>query len=243
VNLMTSILVVDGHPTTRAVRSRVLSEAGYHVTQARSARAAIDSLLPDNARVALALIEVGLPDCDGFDLCQQIKASRPELPVILISADYRSSQARRDGFSAGADAYLVEPMPATRLVDTVRQLLSADDAGVPPPGGVVRTTQSGCILWVNHVAARLLNIGERAAPGRNLLTFFNGNRHHLQQEIMRAAGGQVCELEASLRPRERKPFDLRIDLSRPSDGQPGELEWLIAPVDRDTPDAEAAGNR
>jgi DNA-binding response OmpR family regulator len=230
---MTSILITDGHLPTRSLRSRILREAGYHVVEARTARAALDSLLQSREAISLALIEVGLPDGDGFELCQQLKTAHPALPVILISADYRSAQARRDGFSAGANASLVEPMTHARLIDAVRRLLNEDDVSPSQPEGVVRTTQSGCILWVNEVAARLLNIGERAAPGRNLLTFFNGNRDHLQQEIMRASGGQVCELEASLRPRERKPFDLRIDLSMPSDGQPGELEWLIEPVGRE----------
>jgi DNA-binding response OmpR family regulator len=239
---MTSILIVDGNSTTRAARSRALKDAGCDMTEVRTGRAAIEALLSPNA-ISLVLIEVGLPDGDGFDVCQQIKAAHPDLPVVLISAVYRSSQARRDGFTAGADAYLVEPMSPGRLIDTIRHLLTEDDGDVLRPSGVVRTTHSGCILWVNNIAARLLNIGERAAPGRNLLTFFNGNRELLQQEIGRAAGGQVCELEASLRPRERKPFDLRIDLSTPSDGQPGELEWLIEPIHSDAPAPALVGRR
>ena len=240
---MTSILIVDGHQPTSSMRARILTEAGHRVIEAPTAADTVDILLKSPAEISLLLIEVGLPDGDGFQLCQQIKAERPDLPVILISAVYRSAQARRDGLSAGADGYLVEPMPPARLVEAVNHLLAEKDDDVTPPSGVVRTTQSGCILWVNPIAARLLNIGERAAPGRNLLTFFNGNRDHLQQEIIRAAGGQVCELEASLRPRERKPFDLRIDLSTPPDGQPGELEWLIEPVGSDTAAMQAAAQR
>jgi DNA-binding response OmpR family regulator len=240
---MSTILITDGSLPTRSVRSRILRDAGYQIVEARSARAAVDAVLLDSTAIALALIDVALPDSDGFELCQELKTIQPALPVVLISAVYRSAQARRDGFGAGADAYLVEPMPPARLVQAIRRLVTGHD-DVVQQSGVVRTTRSGCIIWVDGTAARLLNIGERAAPGRNLLTFFNGGRAQLQEEIVRAEGGQVCEMEASLRPRERRPLDLHVDLSTPSDGQPGELEWLLEPVARSTgPGTQAAPHR
>lgn len=95
---------------------------------------------------------------------------------------------------------------------------------------VVRTTGSGSILWINDAAARMLNLGQRAAPGRNLLTFFNGGRVRLQQELVRASTGQVCELKADLRPRERRPLGVRIDLTAAEER--GEIEWLMEPANQ-----------
>lgn len=95
---------------------------------------------------------------------------------------------------------------------------------------VVRTTGSGSILWINDAAARMLNLGQRAAPGRNLLTFFNGGRVRLQQELVRASTGQVCELQADLRPRERRPLGVRIDLTAAEER--GEIEWLMEPANQ-----------
>lgn len=115
-------------------------------------------------------------------------------------------------------------------METIRQLTSPDGRPPSPPPGVIRTTASGRILWVNDVAAGLLNISERAAPGRSLLVFFNGDRGRLLDEMARAMSGQVCEIETPLRPRERRPFMARVDLSTAPDVQSVELEWVLEPI-------------
>jgi DNA-binding response OmpR family regulator len=176
--------------------------------------------------LALVLLDVGLPDGDGFDVCHEIKSSHPGLPVVLISSVYRSAHARRHGISAGADAYLVEPMSPERLVDTVRRLTSPEAPADETPA-VLRTTASGIIVSLNERGAALLNIAPRAASGRNLLTFLNGDRGRVQVEMARAAGGEVCEFDAPLRPRERRPLTIRVDLAPAVDGGPGELEWVV----------------
>ena len=227
---MNPILIVDDHEPGRFLRSRQLTAAGFAVTERRTAQDALEAALSSVSPPGLVLLDVGLPDGDGFSVCQRIKEARPAMPVVLVSATYRTAQARRDGFTAGADAYLVDPTPPDRLIATIRQFTSPGAAVVPQPEAVVRTNSSGIIRWTNHAGARMLNIGERAAAGRNLLTFFNGGRARLEMELLRAASGQVCEFEASLRPRERKPLDVRLDLAAPEDGQADELEWLISPV-------------
>jgi len=226
---MTSILIAEDHEPAMFLRSRLLSSAGFAITETQSASATLDAVFNTPSPPALVLLDVGLPDGNGFDVCERIKASKPEIPVVLISAVYRTSQSRRDGLTAGADAYLVDPIPPERLIDTVRRLTSHADSTPAPPLAIVRTTTSGTILWVNDVAARLLNIGERAAPGRNILTFFNGGRMRLQQELARAAAGQVCEMDAALRPRERRPLMVQIDLASAGDGNGQELEWILDP--------------
>ena len=225
-----SVLIVDDHEPGRYLRKRQLLDAGFSVTECGTAHNALEAALSDVAPPKLILLDVGLPDGDGFTVCERIKAARPSLPVVLVSAIYRTAQARRDGFQSGADAYLVDPTTPERLVATIRQLTSPITAAPVPAGAVVRTSGSGVIHWVNQAGARMLNIGERAASGRNLLTFFNGGRASLELELLRASSGQVCEFEASLRPRERKPLNVRLDLAIPDDGAAGELEWLITPT-------------
>jgi len=227
-NPMNPILIVDDHEPGRFLRSRLLTDAGFNVTERSTAHDALEVALSSVSPPRLVLLDVGLPDGDGFSVCERIKQARPAMPVVLVSAIYRTAQARRDGFTAGADAYLVDPVPAERLIATVRQFTSTDATPPVPPDAVVRTSTSGIIRWTNQAGARMLNIGERAAAGRNLLTFFNGGRARLEMELLRAASGQVCEFEASLRPRERKPIDVRLDLAAPEDGQADELEWLIS---------------
>ena len=226
---MSSVLIAESHVPTRCLRARILEDAGFAVSQSDSGSSALSAVRqaepPD-----LVLLEVGLPDASGYQVCEEIKGARPSLPVILISGIYRTAQARRDGLKAGADAYLVDPTPATRLVDAVRRLTVQPDETPDIEYAVARTTPGGTILWINDIAARLLNITKRAAPGRNLLTFFNGERVRLQTEVARAAAGQVCELSAMLRPRERRPFAVRLDLAAADQGGIGEVEWILEPV-------------
>ena len=118
--------------------------------------------------VDLVLLDVGLPDGNGVTVCEQIKKARETLPVVLVSAIYRTADVRRKGRNAGADAYLVEPISARRLVETVLSLTDPDNASMPS-WATVRTTAGARILWLDDVAAGLLNIKDRGARGRDLL--------------------------------------------------------------------------
>src|SRR5688572_22535215 len=105
---MGSILVAEDHAPSRYVRARVLTDAGYRIVQSDSAAATLDAVADSGATLGLVLLDVGLPDGNGFDVCTHIKAAHPRLPVILVSAVYRTAHARRDGLATGADAYLVD---------------------------------------------------------------------------------------------------------------------------------------
>ncbi len=171
---------------------------------------------------------LSLPDGSGFDVGSQIKTTRPDLPVVLkSSAVYRSAHARRDGFGAGADAYVGDPIPPARLVNLIQALTAPEQAPPDRPRAVLVTTPHGNIVSADERAAALLNVGVRALRGRDLLTFFNGDRARLRAETAAAAAGQVCDVDASLRPRDRKPVKVRVDLAVSLDGGPGELEWTI----------------
>ena len=227
---MTAILNAEDHAPARFLRSRLLADAGFDVAESASAQATIEAALNIQDPPSLVLLDVGLPDGNGFDVCERIKVERPTLPVVLISAVYRTAHARRDGISVGADAYLVEPTPPERLIGTIRRLTIPGERAPTSPVAAIRTNAGGTIVWVNDVAARLLNVGARAAPGRSLLTFFNGGRSRLQEELTRAVAGQVCEIDAELRPRERKPFLVHLDLAAASERYQGEIEWIVAPA-------------
>jgi DNA-binding response OmpR family regulator len=117
-------------------------------------------------------MDVGLPDGDGFDACEQIKSARPELPVVLISSVYRTTESRREGFRAGADAYLIEPVDPAVLVRTISQMVGDYPRAPAASPATVRTSPDARIVRANAAAARLLNVGERGAVGRSVLTFF-----------------------------------------------------------------------
>ncbi len=116
------ILVVDDSAPNRDVLLGVLSDAGHRVTAAASGAAALAALAEE--RPDLVLLDVSLPDVDGFDLCRQVKA-RPEtefLPVILLTA-HDELRDRTLSAHAGADDFLTYPIHRLELVSRVGSLL------------------------------------------------------------------------------------------------------------------------
>jgi len=106
----------------------------------------------------------------------------------------------------------------------------------PPGVGDVSviTNAVGEILEISPDAARLLNLSQRGARGRNLATFFVEDRPKLLAELLRAADGEQIDRTASLQPRDRRPMRVRVDVSRLA-SKPGErisLRWVISPDPR-----------
>lgn len=220
------VLNVEDHEPARFLRTRTLENAGYVVEEAGSAREAMSLAAADPA-IRIALIDVGLPDSDGFELCEQLKAARPEVPVVMISSIYRSVSARQQGRGMGADGYLLDPLPGYRLVRTLDRLLTA----APPAhdAAVVTTDAFGTILSLNAPACRLLNISARGGMGRSLLAFVGADRARIAKGLELAAAGQFVQEEMILRPRERKPLTVEADLDG-GDASTRTVEWTLQPI-------------
>ena len=119
----TLILNVDDNDGARYAKSRILSRAGFDVIEAANGTQALElarASMPD-----LVLLDVKLPDINGFEVCRQIKAS-PETAAILVlqtSAAAVQSIDRIRGLDGGADSYLIEPIEPGELIAHVRALL------------------------------------------------------------------------------------------------------------------------
>jgi|GEM_PF-441669 len=117
------ILIVDDNPASLDVKSRWLNREGYRVIEATNGTDAL--ALATVERPALILLDVLLPDMNGFEVCERLKA-KPEtshIKVLQISAVRRSSPDRVKRLEVGADAYLIEPVEEEELLGTVRALL------------------------------------------------------------------------------------------------------------------------
>lgn len=122
----TRILAVDDNSAALYATSRVLRSAGFEVIEASTGAAALASA----PRADLVVLDVNLPDIDGFEVCRRLRAS-PEtasLPVLHLSATFTNSSDFVQGFEAGADSYLTRPVEPPVLIATVRTLLFARQA-------------------------------------------------------------------------------------------------------------------
>jgi PAS domain S-box-containing protein len=119
-----TVLVVDGNPVTRYSTSRMLRAAGFSTTDAETGHEAIALAMTD---VDAVVLDVHLPDMNGFQVCEAIRANSATaaLPVIHLSAAYVQDQDKVKGLDAGANAYLTHPVEPKVLIATVAALLRA----------------------------------------------------------------------------------------------------------------------
>ncbi|WP_238007842.1 fused response regulator/phosphatase [Dactylosporangium sp. AC04546] len=117
------ILVVDDTPSKRYVITSWLRRDGHRVTEAATGTEALDLLA--RREVELVVLDVRLPDIDGFEVAERIKTDprTSAVPVIHISATAVHVVDRTQGLTRGADAYLAEPIDPDELLATVRAML------------------------------------------------------------------------------------------------------------------------
>jgi two-component system, OmpR family, response regulator len=116
-----SILLVEDDHELRTVIKRCLKEEGFAVSGAGTGAEAMERI---SAEVPDALvIDVGLPDADGRDLCQALRARGIQSPVLFLTARDALTD-RLAGFRAGGDDYLTKPFSLAELVARLRAMLN-----------------------------------------------------------------------------------------------------------------------
>jgi DNA-binding response OmpR family regulator len=114
------VLSIDDEPDVTALVRLHLSRAGYEVLTASSGREAIDTIRcrhPD-----LVLLDLMLPDIDGFGLCEILRQSAvtATIPIVIVTA-WATAEARHAGLELGAIDYVTKPFSPRDLVDRVNR--------------------------------------------------------------------------------------------------------------------------
>lgn len=124
---MATIMIVDDDPPKRYVARRYLERAGHAVLEAPCGR---DVLEHGRVRADVFLLDVRLPDIDGYELCRRLKArgAADTVPVIHYSHVFTDAEHVRRSVDAGAERYLIKP-DGDALVRAVQDMLGA----TPPP--------------------------------------------------------------------------------------------------------------
>lgn len=122
-----TVLIVEDEPSIRRVARLALTSQAYQVLEADSGEEAL-KLLAQHRDVALVVSDVMMPGMDGSELCAHLQATRPELPIILISG-YMADKRVLDQVHKGSISFLQKPFSPRLLVQRVRELL--DGQGQP----------------------------------------------------------------------------------------------------------------
>lgn len=119
------VLLVEDNADNQYLVSVLLDEEGYRVVPVSSGAAALERLRTED--FAFVLLDLQLPDVDGFEVASRIRANPAwrDLPVIAVSA-FAMPADRRRAFEAGCTGYLEKPIDADAFVAQVRCLAGTD---------------------------------------------------------------------------------------------------------------------
>ena len=125
-----TILVVEDEPAIRAGVCDVLAYHGHAPTGVESGEEGLRRALAGD--YALVVLDVMLPEMNGFDVCQALRAARAEQAILMLTARGAEEDVLR-GFRCGADDYVTKPFSVSELVARVEALLRRAGHGETPP--------------------------------------------------------------------------------------------------------------
>jgi two-component system, OmpR family, response regulator len=127
------LLLVDDEDNLRVMLQAALRHSGFEVEPAATGREALDRI--DEVHPDLVVLDVMLPDLDGFEVCRRMRSDGRRTPVVFLTAKDTTEDKVR-GLTLGGDDYLVKPFSLEELVARIEAVLRRTDASVN--GAVLR---------------------------------------------------------------------------------------------------------
>jgi DNA-binding response OmpR family regulator len=119
-----SVLVVDDEPNIVMSLRFLMEREGFEVEVAATGEAAVAAL--GRAAADLVLLDVMIPELDGFEVCQRIRANPAWAATKVVMLTAKGREVERDkGLALGADAYVTKPFSTRELVARVKQMLGS----------------------------------------------------------------------------------------------------------------------
>jgi DNA-binding response OmpR family regulator len=144
------ILIVEDDQRVAELIQRGLSEQGFNATIAYDGLSGKKMALQNH--YDLIITDIILPKMDGLDLCKEIRQSKPDMPIILLTA-LGTTDDKVEGFDAGADDYLVKPFEMRELIVRIRVLIHRNNR--------VRTTSNSILKYADLEMNLLTKIVKR----------------------------------------------------------------------------------
>ena len=130
---MKKVLVLEDEASIRSFIVINLQRAGYEVVEAERGEEAL-AKLQENPDTRVCLLDIMLPDIDGFEVCRRIRLSNAQVGVIMLTARAQEMD-KVTGLMTGADDYVTKPFSPAELTARVDALLRRTGDGAPPQMG------------------------------------------------------------------------------------------------------------
>src|SRR5712692_1424264 len=242
----TTILVVDDFADGRLLTTEFLRHVGFEV---RGEATALEALALAADRPDLIILDVNLPDLDGFEVCRRLKATptTASIPVLHLSAAHQTMNDRVRGLEGGADGYLTLPVEPEELIATVKALLRIHRAETKLREsqeryrrlidtvleGVWTIDAQATTTYVNEQMAAMLNHGVADMLGRSVYDFMHPVVHAEAEATLERARQGITE-RFDFRFRRTNGTDLwAIVSTHPVVGEGGEFVgalWLVTDI-------------
>ena len=114
------VLVLEDEPSIRSFVVINLQRVGYEVVEAETGEEAL-KLLREQPDIGIALLDIMLPDIDGFEVCRRIRGTGSKIGIIMLTAKTQEVD-RVTGLMTGADDYVTKPFSPTELIARIDAL-------------------------------------------------------------------------------------------------------------------------
>ena len=189
--MATTILVIDHDVDVAENIQRVLSAEGLEVLTAITGQAGV--VLAELNRPRLVLLDIDLPDVDGYEVCRTLRAvpSTAKIPILIYSN--RTEVADKvAGFKAGADDYIIKPVAPAELVARVKAALRTDEKTLAhivtlwgAKGGVGTTTLAvNLAIALRSKSARRVTVVDASTVGGTLAVMLNLAPQHTVSDLL-----------------------------------------------------------
>jgi DNA-binding response OmpR family regulator len=118
--MMFHILVVDDDKNTRRLYQAVLETEGYQVFTAENGDKALDIM--DREHIDLAVVDIMMPEMNGYEFTKVLRESDNTLPVLMVSAK-QLPEDKKKGFLVGTDDYMTKPVDEEEMLLRIKALL------------------------------------------------------------------------------------------------------------------------
>lgn len=194
---MKKVLILEDEVNIRSFVVINLKRAGYDAIEAGTGQEALDKLR-DNPDVGVAILDIMLPDIDGFEVCRRIRATNKQIGIIMLTARTQEMD-KVTGLMTGADDYVTKPFSPAELtarIDALYRRMGGDvgiDSELLSQGPFVMNTR-------NHTLEKSGNRVRLTQVEYSILKLFmqNPGRALSREEILSAVWGRDYEGELKI---------------------------------------------